>query len=248
MKKSSTGASLRMQPNAQFPGAYHLATKAESLIINPGGVLRFNQYITGYGEISGAKIQTYISPGAFDSKASKVRHSLDIIKCEGGLRPKRWGAIEQECHDNGFALIMGGMIVNPGDPGTSFFDILLEDNENVGNRVFTEVDATSAPFEYSLKVLAKAKPGLYSIDFYFTYFNGSAWVVAKERVEFKINNAFERFSGPLSLFAAIAIGVTILGDGVIPFFEWIHGPQLFHATWSTLGNFLSTFGFAPTAE
>jgi hypothetical protein len=246
--KSSTGASLRMQPNAKFPGAYQLATKAESLIINPGGVLKFSQYITGYGEISGAKIQTYIAPGAFDSKASKVRHSLEIVKENGGVRPARWGAVEQEFHEDGFALIMGGMMVNPGDQGTSFFDVLLDNGENIGNRVFTEVDAISAPFEYTLKVLNSAKPGMYSMDFYFTYFNGSAWIVAKERVEFKINNAFERFSGPLSFFAAIAIGVTILGDGVIPFFDWIHGPQFFYDAWAKVSQFYSSYSLSLPAK
>ncbi|MBC3256618.1 hypothetical protein HU733_14015 [Pseudomonas paralactis] len=236
--KSLTGSSFRKQPNAQYPGAYQLATKAESLIINRGEVLKFSQYITGYGEVSGAKIQSYISPGAFDIKASTVKHSLEVVSVAGGVVPKRWGLVEQEFPESGFVVIMGGMRASEDDRGTSFFDVASSDGEDFANSVFTEIDATSAPFEYSLKVLNKARPGMYSMDFYFTYFNGAEWVVSKERVEFKINNAFERFNGPLSLFAAIAIGVTILGDGVIPFFDWVHGAQLFHSAWSKVVGFI----------
>lgn len=207
----------RSQPNADKPGAYQLATQVGTLTFKPGETLQFDQYITGYGEVSGAKIQAYFSPEVFDKEHCTVRHGLVTERRDGGHSPIGWGSQIDILDTKGFCSFLQGFKFYQGDT-TCFFDLPGMDS----NRVFTEVAGEHAPFEFSLKIAKTAAPGMHHVDFYLTYFNGETWTVTKERMEFKIYNQFERHNGLLSLLAAIALVVTIGHDGVAPILELAH--------------------------
>lgn len=220
----------RKKPYAQEPGAYQLVSKARILILNPGETLFFEQFITGYGKISNAKIQSYISDDVFEQGESTVRHG-GKFENDGKLNIfTGWGGQEHQVSPDGFHA----SIVSHDDYNTYFSDVDIEDEDKNRNRVLTEAVIGHAPFEYTLKTKKAAKPGLHHIDFYFTYYNGQSWTSGKERVEFRINSPFERYSSLLSGLAATALVVTILHDGLGPLLDTAHNVGKFVNCWRHL--------------
>ncbi|MDZ3825868.1 hypothetical protein [Pseudomonas monsensis] len=207
----------RLWNNAAMPGAYSLATRAGESIINTGDTLSFEQYVTGYGEILNCKVQCYISSSIFDTEASYVTHSPYGELQESGQMAILWGAkTETIKNDVGYTCIMEGITTTYWEKPTLFFDT---DSPGL---LMTERKSRNAPFSYSLKTKNNIKPGTHYIDFYFTYFNGAEWHSKKERIEFKVNNSFEKHSTLLSALAAAALIVTIFHDGFGPMLETAH--------------------------
>lgn len=89
-----------------------------------------------------------------------------------------------------------------GEP-TMFFDPVESAS------ISTELKIREAPFKYSLLLLKKIKPGEYTLDFFFTYYNGEKWVCSKEQVKLKVRNFFERHAGGLTTFGVIAGSIGI---------------------------------------
>lgn len=206
----------RTWKNAEMPGAYALATRVGETVINAGDNLSFEQYITGYGEISNCKIQCYISSDLFDRDSSSVHHTPYIETQENGSITIKWGRETGYVDNAGYNCIcMGVKTANWKDP-TLFFDA------NEPGLLITELKSGKAPFEYNLKTSKTIRPGSHYIDFYLTYFNGQEWKTSKERLDFRVNNTFEKNSTTLSLLAALALLVTIAHDGIAPAIETIH--------------------------
>jgi hypothetical protein len=218
----------RSKAYAQKPGAYQIATQGANTTLNSGDTLKFKQFITGYGEMSNAKIQAYFSAEVFDEKHSTIRQGIIWEKRDGLAIPTGWGAHVDPLDSQGFcAQLHGGNFADYPYPAYVFDS----DTNPSSNRVLTELQGEYAPFEFSLKLKKNASPGIHFIDFYFTYFNGEVWTVSKERVEFKITNSFEKHSGTLSLLAAIALIVTIVHDGIGPLIETAHDLGIFISAW-----------------
>ncbi|MDR8369220.1 hypothetical protein NM213_04750 [Pseudomonas lactis] len=215
----------RIFPDAEKPGSYQLATQANESILNPGDTFSFEQYITGYGEISGAKIQCYFSPDAFDHQHSTVDHSINVRELGNGISEHYWGSLTTKIDPQGFAYSLKGLSTPHWETDTLFFDISTKMNGIATERKLGFKDEKKvlgkAPFEFNLKTNKKIKPGEHHIDFYFTYFNSWEWICTKERVTFKVNNRFERHATSLSILATIALLVTIFKDGIHPIFEKI---------------------------
>lgn len=222
----------RSKANAQKPGAYQIATQGANTTLNSGDTLKFKQFITGYGEMSNAKIQAYFSAEVFDETHSSIRQGLIFEEGDGYKIPVGWGAHVDALDSRGYCALLNGVHFSDYPYPAYVFD---SNTDPSSNRVMTELQGEYAPFEFSLKVKKNASPGVHFIDFYFTYFNGEAWTISKERVEFKITNTFEKHSGTLSLLAAIALIVTILHDGVGPLLETAHD----------LGMFISALRLTP---
>lgn len=195
-------------------GAYHLASRVFSKTINPGEVFEFEQYITGYGDIRVAKIRCYISYEIFDKKNSVA---INSIKNDGDVIS--FGNQEDGVGDEGFLCHLSGVQAPGWDESTMVFD-RGEDTKGSAS-VFTEFKVKNAPFHYKLKLKNDVKPGEYTIDFYFTYYDGHRWQCNKESVDLKVRNFFERNSKIISSLAIIATGLSIIRFGVLPFFKWI---------------------------
>ncbi|MEE4882398.1 hypothetical protein V2K29_01965 [Pseudomonas alliivorans] len=200
----------RHAANADATGAYHIATSINKSVIDPGDEVYIEQYITGYGSIFGAKLQTYISPGSFDMENSSIRSSL---KVDG--KKLYWGGDIAKLSELGFTCVMAGLSIND-QPPTMFLDLIENDNISGMPVLITERKMGHAPFEYSLKTRSDIKPGDYYMDFYLTYFNGEKWHCVKERVPFKVRNFFERHSKAVSWLAITATILGILRLAIIP--------------------------------
>lgn len=213
----------RMFPNADKPGSYQIATLTKESILNPGDNFSFEHFITGYGEISGAKMQCYFSPDVFDHAHSTVDHSINQREIGNGQAQMYWGSIQTKIDPSGFASSLRGVEVARWKQNTLFFDASEEINGVATERRYGSKEGSlrigNAPFLYNLKTNKKIKPGDHHIDFYFTYFNGWEWICSKERVSFKINNMFERYATPLSIIATIAILLSIFKDGIYPILD-----------------------------
>ena len=194
---------FRKAENADKPGSYQIATRAAKTTINAGDLLEFEQYITGYGNIRTAKIQTYISTAAFDLERSHIFSSLKPTETESGFKLS-WGNQKDNLHEVGFTCLMAGISASDCNESTMIFDA-SDSNEPI---LLSEQKVERAPFEYTLKTTKTASPGDHYIDFYLTYFNGEKWITSKERVPFRIKNIFERHAKSIS---ALAVATSISG-------------------------------------
>lgn len=205
-------ASPREHKNSEAPGSYKIASLISETVISPGQELRFEQYITGYGEIKGAKIQCYISSDVFDATKSSV-------ECGIGLKDGKnlyWGKEKKNIDGDGFRMSLEGISDEKWEQNTLFIDA----SERI-NSVLTEVRLNNAPYQYRLTTKNKVKSGVHYIDFYLTYFNGREWITNKERVEFKIKNFFEKHNKSISWLAIVASSLAIVRLAVIPFAQWV---------------------------
>ncbi|WP_171051967.1 hypothetical protein [Vibrio rotiferianus] len=204
----------RMGKYADEIGAYHLASRVFSKTINPGEIFEFEQYITGYGDIQTPKIQCYISSEIFDRERSFV---INSIKRDGN--EISFGSQSDKIGEEGFTCHLSGVQAAEWEESTLIFD--RSGSTNGSKAVFTESKANNAPFHYKLKLKDDVKSGDYSIDFYFTYYDGHRWQCSKESVDFKVRNFFEKHAKVISSLAIVATSLSILRFGVIPCLKWL---------------------------
>ena len=185
------GEHPRPAKNGDKPGAYNLATRINSSVVDPGKRLEFDQFITGYGEISSAKLRCYISGDVFQyGKESTLKNGLQVTE-----QILHFGRDTFSLDKGGFICHMGG--AQFGDESTPFFG----DRDGRFPDVITE--SIGPPFSYSLKTRGDVRPGDYRIDVYFTYFNGEKWQCNKETVNFKVRSFFERWATQLSILGVV---------------------------------------------
>lgn len=204
----------RMGKYAEEIGAYHLASRVFSKTVNSGDIFELEQYITGYGEIRTPKIQCYISSEIFDREESSI---INSIKKENGIIS--FGNQSDKIGEDGFTCHLSGVQVDKWDEPTLFFD--LNGNSDGSKSIFTEARAINAPFHYKLKLKDDVKPGDYSIDFYFTYYDGHRWQCSKESVDLKVRNFFEKNAKVISSLAILATSLSIIRFGILPFAKWL---------------------------
>lgn len=193
----------RVGANSEKAGAYQIATIISSNVVDPDGMLSFEQFITGYGEIQESKITGYVSSEIFDEKASTISHSLNKVNNE-----IMFGAVSHPINPAGiFGQISGFTGENWGGKSSLYFDMkesalpFISTEHRIGSK-------NNAPFSYDLKIRKNIKAGEYSLDFYFTYFNGEKWQCSKESVKFKVRNIFERHAVKFSTLGVVA---TVVG-------------------------------------
>lgn len=204
--------------NCNSPGAYSIATRVGETILNPGDTLKFEQFVTGYGDARDAKIQCYISSNVFDDSKAHVLLGLGSDTPEEKVR---WGFERMNVQDDGFR-INPNMFTYNAKTKNEVKTFFVDGNSEKINSVLSEVRLTNAPFTYSLPTKKDIKPGSHYIDFYMTYFNGREWIVTKERVDFKIRNFFERNNKFISWLAIIASTSAIARLVMIPLAQSIY--------------------------
>lgn len=191
---------------ADKAGAYLLASRVASNVVDIGGYFEFEHFITGYGLIGDSKLTGYISSNIFDVSDSKVTHSLTLNK-DNDIQ---FGGVTQIIDVSRFYCSMAGAQTVNWKESTLFFDL---DNKPCP-AVSTEVRVNdTAPFSWKLKLSDGIKPGEYTIDFYFTYFNGEKWQCSKDSVKFKVRSFFERNSAQISYFGLTATALGLLMAG-----------------------------------
>jgi hypothetical protein len=199
---------------ANKAGSYEQAIRVKTPVINPGDPVEIEQYFTGYGEIRSAKAICYPSGDLFNATDSYVLMSLK--ENEKGLLV--FGGDKQPFKDTGITIDLNAGILHEGwRECTLFFDI----TQGGTPQLLTETKQDEAPFKYHLLTLKKIKPGNYYIEFYLSYFNGEVWKSSSKKVEFKIQNFFERHDVVLGWLALAVTISALVRFTLIPIIQWI---------------------------
>jgi hypothetical protein len=195
------------------PGAYDLAIRVSQPIVDPGGSLQVEVYISGYGVIQAAKVAYYPSPEVVDYDKSKMIFGPKRYDDHNG----GWGGDTVQLSDpsystGGVATLSGGM-AQPNNPQwqnqTWFFD--GKENQVLNYQISTEVKDPrgTSPLYLDLAVSRSAKPGPQSIQFVLTYFDGQTWKTASKNADFTIRNIYQRHEIFIAVVGLVAAAVTI---------------------------------------
>lgn len=87
--------------------------------------------------------------------------------------------------------------------------------------IFTETKQDEAPFKYVLKTDKKLKPGMYYLEFVFTYFNGARWMTSTKNIEFKVQNFLEKNAISIGVLAILASLSVLTRFVFIPALIWV---------------------------
>lgn len=192
-------------------GEYCQLFRIVTPVIDPGDILEVEQFFSGYGKIGNAKVNFYTSDDIFKPEKSIIYHSLGKAK-DGG---HKFGTAHSKFNHTGICFDLSKGFRQQGwKESTYFFD--------VGNTPVPQVSTEMKiggypPMMYKLYTQKKIRPGTYTLEFNFTYFNGDRWHCDKKSIEFKVRNFLERHSTKIGVLALVASIVVILSSGVIPF-------------------------------
>lgn len=216
---STTARTIRLSPGpprqgpfAKNPGKYQLAVRAVNQIVNPGGTVLFEVYITGYGEITVAKLFTTFPKDIIEIGGNTYfTHTIGTDN-SSILFGDRKGYID----DAGNIVDLVGIESDKWDYSTMFIDHNLLPFEQKSSliqtrKLLTESKLNKSILEYHLKTINDAIPGIYAFNFYLTYFNGSEWNVSMEKIQIEIPTRLKRneilvwiFGSMLALIATIS--------------------------------------------
>jgi hypothetical protein len=200
------------------PGAYDLAIRVSQPIVDPGGSLQVEVYISGYGVIQAAKVAYYPSPEVVDYGKSKMIYGPKVYDDHNG----GWGGNTMPLSDPSFStggvLTLSGGLAPRNNPRwqkpTWFLDSREDQNDNY--QVYTEAKDPrgTSPLYFDLTVNQNAKPGPQSIQFVLTYFDGGTWKTSSKNADFTIRSFYQRNEGPIWWAGGIAAVLTILASSV----------------------------------
>ncbi|WP_347332827.1 hypothetical protein [Marinimicrobium locisalis] len=200
---------------AERHGSYEQALRIKKSVISPGDAVEVEQYFTGYGEIKSAKAVFYPSDDVFDKEQSYVLHSIkekepDLIV---------FGGIKDRFTSTGITLGLVGLQQEGWDESTLFVDT----GDGHPPQVLTETKQDDAPVKYYLTTPKNIRPGIYFLEFCFTYYNGDGWKSGTKSIEFKVQNFFERNDTVIGWVALAATVSALFRFAVIPMGGWLLG-------------------------
>lgn len=197
--------SPRSKEHGEKDGHYDLLTRIDNAVTSPGGKIKIQIFITGYGEIDGAKIIFYPSPEVIDIKKSTITKDLRPV---APPNVPTWGGNTHPVSAEAWLIAFTGGW-NPGQfkKPSMFFDISKE-----GNFISTEMmqPEPTAPIEVDLHIKKTAKAGTHYLNLGFTYYNGSQWSGSNISIPFTVRNIFQRNELIFSTLGIIATIATII--------------------------------------
>jgi hypothetical protein len=236
----------RVGRDGDKPGKYELIDHIFESSVDPGDTVKIDLYITGYGNITSSKL--YFSPPPVlifeegkDSIVTSGLKSNKIAKGDMVLAPNShqptpalgdgvvisWGRESVPITRFGFTLGLGGVKLGDWSEGTAYFDadngrISIGSTPSISTEAFME---GWPPIRLVLKLKKDVRPGIYTMGFVFTYFNGTAWQNSSLRTSITIRNAFQRHEKAVTVIGIVAAAGS--SSGLIPyikaFCQWIVG-------------------------
>ena len=223
-EKFPTGAP-REAPNADRPGDYRIAIRTVEGEVDPGGEIRLEIFVIGYGVIRGSKLGFYPPPYFIDAEASKAFG--DPVIAEGQWR---WGAGEGiTIGEAGFSTIFAGVQGDTWEESSRYIDIAPDppDKERLGvAHITTETKiGEHAPIEMILKVRDGAPTGNHNLHVYFTYYNGSEWKTDSQTVVVLVRNwvrRHETVTVVVGLIVAATALIASLGSFILDLLSYLY--------------------------
>jgi hypothetical protein len=191
-------------------GVYCIAIQNLTARINQGKALKFQTFFTGMGQIDRPTMLLTPSSTIFDPDKSIIRNNLSIVD-EDSLMI---AASNNNFDPKGCNISLSrGEDHDDWELSTFFFDLnpAQKASEDEASLVTTQVaidkkNLTSSPFSFVLKTKKRVKPGFYTIDVLFTYFNGKDWQSDAKVIQFKVLNFFEKYIELIGLIWKYWIG------------------------------------------
>lgn len=199
-------AKPRNGPHAERTGSYGLAVRLSTTVVDPGETVTLEVYVSGYGEIQASKLVFYPSPAIVDERSS-FRYGLGV---KDGESVACFGFQQSPLNSNGNTIdFSGGRLFSGEERPTMYFD-----DASTGElpQISTEkktLPTDCAPVQVELVTRPDARPGMYSIQFLFTYFNGSEWANSSETVQFSVRSFYQRYEGKIWILGALATVIAI---------------------------------------
>jgi len=186
----------RKAQNADKPGNYELAIKVLNPIVNPGDIINLEIFFTGYGDIDGVKM-AFFPPTNFveECENSIVKTGLKGEKEINNRIKLLFGHQSESIEEWGFIVKIYGAISEKWKNSTMFIDRDLFDmtkEQDPVKSLITEVPLNQAPFVVSIKTKKKVRPGIHTLRFFLTYFNGMEWKTSNDSVDIEIPTFYKR--------------------------------------------------------
>jgi hypothetical protein len=181
---------------AKNPGKYEIVVRAVNQIVNPGGTVLFEAYITGYGEITVAKLYSSFPKDIIEiGENTYVTHSLGNDNTN-----IYFGARKETIDQAGNIMDLVGIKTEKWDYSTMFIDFNLFSFKPKSalvqtRKILTESNINKSPVEFHLKTIKEASPGIYTFKFYLIYFNGSEWNISTEKIQIEVPSWLKRHEG-----------------------------------------------------
>lgn len=170
---------------ASHRGSYSPIVRLHNPAVDPGEQLFGEIFITGYGEITHAKLSFYPSPGLFDSSQSRITDGFR--RTADGFA---FGGQEHSVRDTGVTLALSGGLKLPAwDKSTMFFDLVEDEMPQISTEASLK---GAAPFQFTLQTTKHSRAGQYVLQFVLTYHNGAEWAQGHIAVPFTVRNLLQR--------------------------------------------------------
>ena len=192
---------LKVGINANRPGTYFLAIQNLTKTIGQGDELMFQTLFTGEGQIDHPRILLKPSEIVFEAERSIIRNNLSIVDDD---------SFATAASSNNFDPKGCSILLQRGDEhdewelSTYFFDLnpqakAAEIAGSFPNPAATVRKLTSSPFSFALKSKKRTRPGKYTLDIQFTYFNGREWKSDSKVIQFRVLNFLGKYIGYIRL-------------------------------------------------
>lgn len=204
-------AKPRKARDAERTGSYGLAVRLSTTVVDPGETLTLEVYISGYGQIQGSKLVFYPSP-AIVARGSSCRFGLGPPDGEGLAC---FGFQKTDLDPLGNTIVFGVEPLSLGaERPTMYVDARPAGDPHQISTETKSLPTNCAPVQVELVTRSDARPGMYSVQFLFTYFNGSAWANSSETVQFSVRSVYQRYEGWIWRAGAVVTVIAIpLGIG-----------------------------------
>ncbi len=173
-------------PYANSEGSYMIVANADKEIIDPGELIKFEIYFTGYGFAERSKVFFATSSDFYDTSYSQVFTDATVINNQliygidsNYLSPYISGKIFS-MGGGQFTGYNGKIWKKP----TPYFDIHPFDEQN--GTISSEAKLEKAPLEFHLKTKDNIAAGTYSVHFVYTYYDGLKWRNDEQTVSFQV--------------------------------------------------------------
>lgn len=209
-------ADLRKAPRsgeyATKPGSYEHIIQIDNQVLDPGENLKIEVFFTGYGFIESAKFMYMPSPKFIDPDKSRIRAGLKQSTNGFVGFLSDWVELSsirtnQEGHVIGLTGLKMDSWADDSQP-TLFLD---RSNQGMTEILWTESRVPNAPIEFEFRIDNNARPGDYTIDFGFSYYNGEKWISTQTTKSFHVRGIFERHAGIVAVIGLVASFAAVVG-------------------------------------
>jgi hypothetical protein len=204
--------------HADRPGSYQLAVRSTKAEVNPGDITELEVYLTGYGQIQGAKILFYPPPYFIDTAWSMANYDAHL-SADGEFT---FGTTDSSFDETGGILILSGGLQNVRWSTPSLvFDITDSPEKPAGVHIIaSEKKFGKSLLLYRLQTRKDSPSGTHQLNFLLSYFNGQEWKSDSKSISLKVPNWFERNQGLSWAIAVVTLLVT-LGAGPLSLLRWL---------------------------